>query len=157
MTATGNVVATVPPTPIVTGNGMLPSEWRLFFTQLLTRTGGSSGGGGIAGTITSSQISDATPIGIAVLTASSQADARAAIGAGTSNLTLQGVATGLLGGDAGGVYDPKTGTWAIELNPTGVEPGTYSSVTVDASGRVTAGSEGGASGINYGYALALGL
>lgn len=48
----------------------------------------TGGGGGGGGSVTASQITDATTVGRAVLTATSAAAARSAIGAGTSTLTI---------------------------------------------------------------------
>jgi len=134
----------------------LPSEWRSFFTLLLQRTGGASGGGGTGGTITSAQISDATPTGRAVLTAPDAVAARAVIGAGTSSLTLQTVANSVTGGSVSAAYNSQGNTWSLSLRATGVAPGTYSSVTVAADGRVTAASDAGES-LDYATALAYGL
>lgn len=151
-----NNAANVPPTPIAVGVGPLPSEWRSFFTTLLSRTGGGSGGGGIPGTITSSQISDATPTGRAVLTAPDAVAARAVIGAGTSDLTIQNVAQSVSGGVVEAGYDPAGNTWAMTLKPTGVPAGTYNAVTVGIDGRVTGGSPA-SDALDYATALAYGL
>lgn len=151
-----NVAANVPPTPIAVGVGPLPSEWRSFFTTLLSRTGGGSGGGGIPGTITSSQISDSTPIGRDLLTAQSALLAREVIGAGTSDLTVETVAESVVGGTVVASYDAGNGTWSMTLRPTGVAAGTYTSVQVEADGRVTGGSPA-SDALDYATALAYGL
>ncbi len=51
------------------------------------------------GDITSSQITDATDTGKALLTAAGEDEARAAIGAGTSNLTIGTTSTTAMAGD----------------------------------------------------------
>jgi hypothetical protein len=158
MSVPAPINATVPNAPLFDGAKPLQTVWHNFFVTMLSRTGGAPGTDVNNVKITSEQITDASPIGLDVLTAPDEATAREAIGAGTSDLTLEDVATGLNGGDAFGTYSETTDTWALTLNPTGVAPGIYTSVTVDAKGRVTAGSGGGAAGgFNYGFALALGL
>jgi|SRR5699024_2089040 len=56
-------------------------------------------GGGNGGEITSESITDATEVGKSVLKASSEAAARTAIGAGTSNLALGSTASTAATGD----------------------------------------------------------
>lgn len=83
-----------------------------------------------------SQISDSTVTGRAVMTATDAAAARAAIGAGTGNgsgtVTSITAGTGLSGGTI-------TTSGTLSLANTGTA-GTYSGVTTDAQGRVTAGT-----------------
>ncbi len=146
----------VPPTPIAMGVGPIPPEWRSFFTLLLSRTGGSSGGNLISGSITSAQISDATGVGREVLTAADASLARQAIGAGTSSLTIAGVVSSLSGGTVQGGYNAASGTWSLTLDSTGVAPGTYNAVTVGEDGRVTGGSPASDT-LDYATALAFGL
>lgn len=71
------------------------------FSQL-----GSEGGGT---TVTSNDISDATTVGKQVLTATNAAAARAAIGAGTSNLVIGTTASTAM---AGNTPIPAAATWA---------------------------------------------
>lgn len=81
-----------------------------------------------------SQISDSTATGRAVMTATDAASARTAIGAGTGNGSVTSVAAGT--GLSGGTI---TTTGTISMPNTGTA-GTYSGVTTDAQGRVTAGT-----------------
>lgn len=60
--------------------------------------GGDTGGGG-TGDITSAQITDASAVGVSVLTAANAAAARSAIGAGTSNLAIGTTSTTAKAGD----------------------------------------------------------
>lgn len=85
-------------------------------------------------THTASQISDSTTAGRAVMTATDAAAARTAIGAGTGNGTVTSVVAGT--GLSGGTI---TSTGTISLPNTGTAS-TYSGVTTDAQGRVTAGT-----------------
>ena len=76
----------------------------------------NGGGGGEGGDITASQITDSTTIGRSVLTAETAAEARTAIGAGTSNLAIGETATDAKAGD----YQP---TWAqVSGKPTTFAP-----------------------------------
>lgn len=81
-----------------------------------------------------SQISDSTTTGRAVMTAVDAAAARTTIGAGIGNGTVTSViaGTGLSGGTI-------TSTGTISLPNIGTT-GTYSGITTDAQGRVTAGT-----------------
>lgn len=81
-----------------------------------------------------SQISDSTTTGRAVMMATDAATARSAIGAGVGDGTVISViaGTGLSGGTI-------TSTGTISLPNTGTA-GTYSGITTDAQGRVTAGT-----------------
>lgn len=65
-------------------------------------------GGGGGGTVASTDITDATTTGRAVLTAASQTAARSAIAAGTSNLALGTTSTTALAGNT--PYTPNTRT-----------------------------------------------
>lgn len=67
-----------------------------------------TGGGGGGGSVASTDITDATTIGRQVLTASSQANARTAIGAGTSSLAIGTTSTTALAGNT--AYTPSTRT-----------------------------------------------
>lgn len=97
-----------------------------------TVTGISGGSGG--GPITSSEITDATTVGKAVLTATDAPTARTALGAGTSSFSgaysdlsgkpsLAAVATS-------GAYADLTGRPTIPAGPTIVDNGTYVTMTV---------------------------
>lgn len=77
-----------------------------------------------------SQISDSTATGRALMTATDAATARAAIGAGTVTSITAGA--GLSGGTI-------TGSGTISMPNVGTA-GTYSGVTTDTQGRVTAGT-----------------
>ena len=133
---------------IETEVGVSKHNTRMFMT--------GSGGGGIPGTITSSQISDSTSIGRDLLTVQSALLAREVIGAGTSDLTVETVAESVVGGTVVASYDAENGTWSMTLRPTGVAAGTYTSVQVEADGRVTGGSLGSGA-LDYATALAYGL
>lgn len=146
MSASFNTNSDVPATPITPGTGQISPEWRSFFVNLLNRTGGSQGIDVNNITIKSNQISDATPIGIAVLTAESEQDARTAIGAGTSSLTLQEVASALTGATGSTLvftYNATTEQISGTISPSDVTAGTYggnnlsAQITVGKDGRVT--------------------
>lgn len=81
-----------------------------------------------------SEISDSTTTGRAVLTAVDAIAARTAIGAGTGGGSVTSVTAGT--GLSGGTI---TGTGTISLPNTGTA-GTYSGITTDAQGRITAGT-----------------
>lgn len=95
-----------------------------------------------------SEISDSTSAGRAVLTAANAAAQRTALGLGTlatQSGTFSGTSSGTNTGDqtitlTGDVTGTGTGSFAATLSATGVSAGTYRSVTVDAKGRVTAGT-----------------
>lgn len=106
------------------------------YAQTSTVNTGLAGKSDTGHTHTASQISDSTTVGRGVLTAADAASARAAIGAGTSSaagtVTQVTAGTGLSGGaitTSGTVSMPNTGS-----------AGTYSGVTTDAQGRVSAGT-----------------
>lgn len=88
----------------------------------------------LAHTHVAADISNSTTVGRAVLTAVDAAAARSAIGAGTGNGSVTSVTAGT--GLSGGVI---TTTGTISMPNTGTA-GTYSGVTTDAQGRVTAGT-----------------
>lgn len=144
--ATAAVVnATVPSAPMFEGAGRLVPVWHLFFTTLLTRTGGTQGQDINHVTVTSAQISDASAVGRNVLTAPTASAARSAIGAGTSNLALTDVANALNGNANSTLafaYDPTTRTIESTIDPTGVVPAAYGAygksltMTLLADGRV---------------------
>jgi len=79
-------------------------------------------------------ISNSTTTGRSLVTASDAAVARTAIGAGTGNGTVTSITAGT--GLSGGTI---TGSGTISLPSTGTA-GTYSGLTTDAQGRVTAGT-----------------
>lgn len=139
------VSTTVPASPIVPGGPMLPAVWRTFFNVILNRTGGEPGTDVNNITIKSSQISDATSTGIAVLTAKNAGDAREAIGAGTSNLTLESIAQALTGNAQSTVlftYNAGNQQITSALKSTGIAEGYYGGASsnlllrIGADGRV---------------------
>lgn len=83
-------------TPTFTADGAL--------VQALVK--GTPNGGNGGGEVTSADITDATTVGRSVLTAADAAAARAAIGAGTSNLTIGTTASTAKAGD----YTPPNAT-----------------------------------------------
>jgi len=88
------------------------------FVQALIKGTPPSNGGGSGG-VSSADITDATAVGISVLTAADAATARAAIGAGTSNLTIGTTSDTAKAGD----YTPPnatTGTRGLVLMGTAV-------------------------------------
>lgn len=89
-------------------------------------------------TTTADGISDATEVGRDVLTASDAAAARAAIGAGTGSGTVTSVAVTSSNLDVSGSPVTGSGSISVSLPNSGVTPGSYRNVTVDATGRVTA-------------------
>lgn len=110
--------------------GSLTGLPTLFDGQYSSLTGIPSTFTPAAHTHSASQISDSTTTGRAVMTATDAAAARTAIGAGTVTSITAG--TGLSGGTittSGTISLPNTGTAS-----------TYSGVTTDAQGRVTAGT-----------------
>jgi hypothetical protein len=137
---------TVPVSPIAQGLPPISSDWRLFFTTLVNRTGGSQGTDVNNVTIKSSQITDAGATGIAVLQSATPVAARTVIGAGTSDLTLQQIASSIEGTGISSSYDSQANEIALTLTPTGVTAGIYGGVgqsaafTVGADGRLTAAS-----------------
>jgi hypothetical protein len=149
-----NLTGNVPPTPIAAGLPPISSEWRSFFSTLLSRTGGAAGSD--SSQITVAQLVDATDIGRAILRADDGSAVRGLIGAGSSNLTLADVAKAM---DASGTVvraSYEAGVIATSLEPTGVKPGTYNGITIGADGRVTAAASQQA-GTAFDYATALGL
>jgi hypothetical protein len=99
-------------------------------------------------THTASAISDSTAAGRALLTGADAAAQRTSLGLGslaTQSGTFSGTSSGTNTGDqtitlTGDVTGSGTGSFAATLANTGVTAGTFTSVTVDAKGRVTAGS-----------------
>jgi hypothetical protein len=95
-----------------------------------------------------SAISDSTAAGRALLTGGDAAAQRTSLGLGslaTQSGTFSGTSSGTNTGDqtitlTGDVTGSGTGSFAATLSSTGVTAGTFTSVTVDAKGRVTAGS-----------------
>ncbi|MES3389875.1 head fiber protein [Enterobacter hormaechei] len=89
------------------------------------------------GDITSSQITDATDTGKAVLTAAGKDEARAAIGAGTSNLTIGTTATTAMAGNTA-IPPEYTLPAATATTLGGVKQGdaVADSVATDAAGVV---------------------
>lgn len=85
--------------------------------------------------VQASSISDSTATGRSLMTAADAAAARSVIGAGTGNGTVTSITAGT--GLSGGVI---TSVGTISLPNTGTA-GTYSRVTTDAQGRVTAGTD----------------
>ena len=69
----------------------------------------NAGGGGGQSTVTVNDITDATTVGKSVLLASTQVQARTALGAGTSNLTIGTTATTAKAGD----YAPPNASTAV--------------------------------------------
>lgn len=138
-----NLGATVPQSSMWSGVPPISNEWRLFFTSLLNRTGGGQGTDVNNVKIKIAQITDAGATGAAVLAASTPLAAREAMGAGTSNLTLQSIEQALVGQGIVFGYDPTTQTIEASLSPTGVAAGTYGGtgqdlqITLGVDGRVT--------------------
>jgi hypothetical protein len=99
-------------------------------------------------THTASAISDSTAAGRSLLTAADASAQRTSLGLGslaTQSGTFSGSSSGTNTGDqtitlTGDVTGSGTGSFAATLSNTGVTAGTFTSVTVDAKGRVTAGS-----------------
>lgn len=91
---------------------------------------GTSPGG--ATTVTSANITDATATGRSVLTAASAADARAAIGAGTSNLTIGTTASTAKAGNYVPTYAEVTG------KPSTFAPSAHTHAIADVTGLQTA-------------------
>lgn len=93
-------------------------------------------------------LSASTAAGRALVTAADAAAQRTALGLGTlatQSGTFSGTSSGTNTGDqtitlTGDVTGSGTGSFAATLSATGVSAGTYRSVTVDAKGRVTAGT-----------------
>lgn len=111
--------------------GHLLSEIALFNPDGTPFTGG--GGGGEPTPVTSDDITDASEVGKEVLTAANQADARAAIGAGTSNLVIGTTATTAKAGNA-----VQT---AAQTTATAIAPGTGTNVQAilaELAARITA-------------------
>lgn len=118
----------------VSGAAQILNKPTLFDGAYSSLTGIPSTFAPSAHTHPATDISDSTATGRAVLTATSQAAARTAIGAGTGNGSVTSITagTGLSGGTittSGTISLPNTGT-----------AGSYSGVTTDAQGRVTAGT-----------------
>ena len=134
---------TVPVSPIFVGALPIGTEWRQFFTTLLNRTGGTTGTDVNNVKIKSSQITDAGLTGIAVLQSQTPAAARTAIGAGTSNLTVQLVAAAIAGTGIDVGYDAEADQIELSIAPSGVTPGAYGgagsavALTIGEDGRIT--------------------
>ena len=139
-----NLGATVPQSSMWVGAPPIGTEWRLFFTSLLNRTGGGQGTDVNNVQIKIAQITDAGATGAAVLAASTPAAARQAMGAGTSNLTLQSIEAALEGQGIAFGFDPTTQANSAPLTETGGFAGIYGGsgqdlqITVGTDGRVTA-------------------
>lgn len=137
------ITGTVPVSPISSGALPITTEWRAFFTTLLTRTGGTVGTDVNNVQIKSTQITDSGATGRAVLQSATPEAARTAIGAGTSDLTLAQVGTSFAGHTITFNYDSSSQQIDADLKTTGVHAGTYGGsgqdlqISVDAYGRVT--------------------
>ncbi|MEO0419088.1 MAG: hypothetical protein AAF249_09500 [Pseudomonadota bacterium] len=105
----------------------------------------------VPNTLTNGQVADATEVMDnfnAVAACVDQANADAVTHEGTPNtgeIAVFDSATGITGGDLTGDVT-TSGSTQTELATTGVAPGTYSQVTVDAKGRVLAGAVGSGNG-----------
>ncbi|MGU3399155.1 hypothetical protein ACLBWS_05340 [Brucellaceae bacterium D45D] len=82
--------------------------------------------GGGPTSVTTSQISDATALGRSVMTAGDQASARAAMGAGTSNLALGTTATTALAGNTALVTPTQLNARTLDPSSISGGDGTYS-------------------------------
>lgn len=123
----------------VDGNPLLPIEAQSYSASALVQVTGGGGGGAVASvagktgavTIASSDLTDVTATGQALIQAVSAAGARAAIGAGTSSLTLGTTGTTAMAGNA-----------AVVKTVNGASPDGAGNVTIAAATDATTGAKG---------------
>lgn len=118
--------------------GNLPDAEQAYWTKLETD-------GPPAGAVTSADITDATTVGVSVLTATDAAAARTAIGAGTSNLALGTTASTALAGNTAIPTIPAT-LPPTDASVTNAKVAAGAAIALNKLANVVAGTDGLAAG-----------
>jgi len=118
--------------------GNLPDAEKAYWSEL-------EDNGPPAGDITSANITDATTVGVDVLTATDAAAARTAIGAGTSSLVLGTTATTALAGDTVIPTIPAT-LPPTDASVTNAKVAASAAIALSKLANVAAGTDGLAAG-----------